>query len=557
MSEVHQLARLVQQKLESYLKPGSLVLVAVSGGADSVALLRLLQESGFGLVVAHLDHALREDSVTDADFVRDLAEKLTLPVFMERVEVARVARSKKGNLEAVARMVRYAFLSRIAKRVGAAAIVTAHTKNDQAETVLMQLLRGASYLRGMSERRRHVIRPLLAVSRDQLLAYLEDVKQGYQQDSSNFDISRTRAWLRHELLPMILQRFPQALTQLGQHSAFQQELAAFMQQLAQPYLDDEGIRLRQLRKQPVALQREAISQALAQRGLRREWGMIDSLYAATKKRQTSRISLSPEVLARVSAERIDLVRSSSHVQQPRLVTSAADLPADISENVLQYPKLVYRSRLPGDRIRLSAGTKKLSDLLIDLKVPREERDSLPLLASGATVLWVKGVAVAEGLQKEINDDSYWMHQALLQAQLAAKCAEVPVGAVIVRQGEAIATAHNQTESLRDAAAHAEVLAIREASRKLGDWRLTDCTLYVTLEPCPMCFGLLLQAHLPTLVFAASNHREGAVGTVVDLQNYSWKHQVTIRSGVLAQEAAELLEQFFMAKRVQQSHIEKT
>ena len=138
----------------------------------------------------------------------------------------------------------------------------------------------------------------------------------------------------------------------------------------------------------------------------------------------------------------------------------------------------------------------------------------------------------------------WMELALKEARLAAEIGEVPVGAVIVRGGEVIAKAHNLCEANRCATAHAELLAIEEASRKLGSWRLSDCTLYVTLEPCPMCTGALINARIPKIVFGAKDPRAGACGSLINLLTYPLEMHPDVVSGVMQSESLELLRAFF-------------
>lgn len=146
-------------------------------------------------------------------------------------------------------------------------------------------------------------------------------------------------------------------------------------------------------------------------------------------------------------------------------------------------------------------------------------------------------------------DERWMRLALGQARQALERDEVPVGAVVVHQNQVLSQAHNLRESLRDPLAHAEMLALRRASRRRGDWRLDGATLYVTLEPCPMCAGALLAARLDRVVFAAPNFEQGAAGTVMNVADHpGFTRQVRIDSGVLAGECSQLLEEFFQRKR---------
>ena len=114
------------------------------------------------------------------------------------------------------------------------------------------------------------------------------------------------------------------------------------------------------------------------------------------------------------------------------------------------------------------------------------------------------------------DDEYWMEYAIAEARLAGETDEVPIGAVIVKDDEIIARAHNMRETHKDPMAHAEIKAIGEAARFLGGWRLLDCTLYVTLEPCPMCAGAVINARIPRVVFGAYEKKAGAFGTLYDL-----------------------------------------
>ena len=150
-----------------------------------------------------------------------------------------------------------------------------------------------------------------------------------------------------------------------------------------------------------------------------------------------------------------------------------------------------------------------------------------------------------------NDSEYdaWMDLALSQARLAAQQGCVPVGAVIVRDGQVLATAHNRRLADTDPTAHAEMLAIRAAARSLGDWRLTGCTLLVTLEPCCMCAGAIVLARIDRLVYGAADPKAGAVDTLYHLcEDPRLNHQVEVIGGVRAAECGALLTEFFQAQR---------
>ena len=143
----------------------------------------------------------------------------------------------------------------------------------------------------------------------------------------------------------------------------------------------------------------------------------------------------------------------------------------------------------------------------------------------------------------------WMRVALRQAQMAYEQGEVPIGAVIVKNGQAIASAFNEKELRNDSTAHAEILVIQRASEALGSWRLTDATLYVTLEPCPMCAGAIVQSRIKQLVYGAADLKGGATGSVMNVMDTRlWNHKVDVVAGVLEEECLDILRSFFKRLR---------
>ena len=149
----------------------------------------------------------------------------------------------------------------------------------------------------------------------------------------------------------------------------------------------------------------------------------------------------------------------------------------------------------------------------------------------------------------VSDDTIWMRAALAQAEQARVLGEVPVGAVAVLEGQIIGRGYNRKESDQDPTAHAEMIALRQAARHLGNWRLIGVTLYCTLEPCPMCAGAMIQSRLERLVYGAPDTRFGADGTIVEvLSQPAFNHHVAVTRGVLADEAGDLLQQFFRMLR---------
>jgi tRNA(adenine34) deaminase len=148
-----------------------------------------------------------------------------------------------------------------------------------------------------------------------------------------------------------------------------------------------------------------------------------------------------------------------------------------------------------------------------------------------------------------SHDDHFMRMALREAEHALEHADVPIGAVVVRGGEVIAAAHNERELRQDPTAHAEVIALREAARAQGTWRLLDTTIYVTLEPCAMCGGAIVLARVPNVVFGAADPKAGACGSVLDvLGEPRLNHRPEVAGGLLARECGDLLSGFFASRR---------
>src|SRR3954468_20322821 len=150
-------------------------------------------------------------------------------------------------------------------------------------------------------------------------------------------------------------------------------------------------------------------------------------------------------------------------------------------------------------------------------------------------------------------DAGFMREALRQARKAYAAEEVPVGAIVVREGRVIARAYNQVELLKDATAHAEMLALTQAEQAVGDWRLTECDLYVTKEPCVMCAGALVHVRIRRVIFGCSDPRSGAAGGLINLlQHPALNHHCEITAGVLQNETAAILQEFFRKKRAKET-----
>lgn len=153
----------------------------------------------------------------------------------------------------------------------------------------------------------------------------------------------------------------------------------------------------------------------------------------------------------------------------------------------------------------------------------------------------------------MTEDEKYMKQALFQAKKAFEAGDVPIGCVIVKDDKVIARGYNKRNKKNLSLAHAEISAIKKASKVVGDWRLEDCTLYVTLEPCQMCAGAIVQARIPKVVIGAMNPKAGCAGSIINLLDMpQFNHQVKVEKGVLEEEASKMLKNFFVGLRIKKN-----
>ena len=457
-------ARVVETiRRHALVREGGRVLVAVSGGADSVAmclLLRELERDGILAVagIAHLNHGLRgADADADEAFCAALAARLDVPFVAERVDVRALARAGKRSIEDAGRAARYAFLERAADALAAEAIAVAHTKEDQAETFLLRLLRGAG-TRGLASihpRAGRVIRPLLDVERGALRDYLASLSETFREDATNADIAIPRNRVRHELIPYLESHFSPGLTGvLAREAALAHQDEDFLRtravelagrivltDVASVTIDADGLRdaPRALgsRVAQAALQRLAgpksinfdhVERLLALAAGDAGRGGAVSLPGQYALRTGQSIVLTPAPGRVAGVGRADgTMNANSFVFSlsipgevelgPQRLAVRAELSAPSGANkrlkngpwagrgvevgvaagTLQLP-LAVRSRRPGDRFRpLGApGRRKLQDFLVDRKVARADRDLLPLVVDGLDrIVWVVGQSVAE------------------------------------------------------------------------------------------------------------------------------------------------------------------
>ncbi len=489
------------------LAPQDPLVLAVSGGGDSVALAHLVRRAERRAVVAHLDHALRPDSGEDLLFVRNLAQRLGFPFYGERVEVGRIARERGENLEALAREVRYAFLHRVAKEVGAKAILTAHTLDDQAETVLLKLLQGTARGLGIREKEGMVVRPLLPFAREELRAYLLALGEAWREDPTNQDLALDRNYLRLAVFPLLLERFPRAKEALARFARAQEEEEAFLEEMAAARLLPDprflvpAYRALPLLRAPEAVRRRALRRILEGLDLRPEARLIALLEEALRGRAGT---LPGGYLARRHLGTLFLIPPNPRIPLPK----------------------GFRRPLPGDYLERPFGRKRLVEFLAEKGVPRELRPLWPVKGEEGRVEAVLGLFPP-------SEEEDLMGLALEEARKAYAEGEVPVGAVLVLEGE-VHGERNRVEATKDPTAHAEVLLLRRLGKRARGGRL-----FVTLEPCRMCHHALLEAGVE-VVYGAENLKEGA------LTRYG--QGGGLRGGLREGECAKLLRDFFARLR---------
>lgn len=428
----------VRKALEGLGTPsaGETIVVGVSGGADSVALLDILAtlgaEKGFRVVAAHLDHSLRCDSAGDASFCGELCQRLGVPLRAAVADVRGRARREHGGIEEAARLERYAFLRSVKEHEGAVAIAVAHTRDDQAETFLLRLLRGAGStgLAAMRARSGDLVRPLLAVSRADVLDHLRSRGLVWSEDPTNADPALLRTRVRRELLPYLEQRFnPRVREALARSAALLADEAALIEGLGRDLVERSSRRdgpavvlsREALREAPRAVGRAALRVTLEATGGLRGVGAVHVERALDLARSATpsgrhlplpggreaassfgEIRVGPRPATAVPYAyplpvpgRVDLPGGFTLVARSSRGPSASKEETAVVAAAEDEP-LVVRTRRPGDCVRTRGREVSLKRFLMDRRVPADLRGRLPMVAAGRRVLWVPGLPVEDG-----------------------------------------------------------------------------------------------------------------------------------------------------------------
>jgi len=436
----------VKKTIRKYhlLNAGDRVLVAVSGGPDSVCLLSVLQtfakELDLTLHLAHLNHLFRgKESADDALFVADLAHKTGIPVTIEQVDVPAFCRERGLSAQAGAREVRYAFLDRVARSVNASRIATGHTATDQAETILMRLLRGAgiSGLSAIPPKRGNIIRPLIESTREEILTYLHAAALPFVSDSSNAKPVYMRNRIRMELLPLLKGFNPRIVETL----AFEAALIRDEDEAMRFCLDEKASGVFMQENATVVIKRTEFRNllpALRRRILKKTADLcgadssrisvvqIEQALTFMEETQTGRtMNFLPGLTIEREYDRFLVTATGAPAAFSRTIalaglTAVPELGIEIEivpgepgtpawdiqnyrwQAVFDYDKmglpLTVRSRRPGDVFcpsGMGGRHKKLQDYLVDEKIPRRNRDRVPLICAGNDIVWVLGYRTDE------------------------------------------------------------------------------------------------------------------------------------------------------------------
>jgi len=435
------LERLLQFAAERQLiRPGDRVAVAVSGGADSVALLRLLLEArgelGIVLFVAHFNHKIRgPEADEDEAFVRALAEKHDLPFHAASADTPQFAREHHLGLETAARQLRHQFFRDLIRQNKTDRVATAHTLDDQAETVLLRLMRGAGTkgLAGIYPEIKveggSIVRPLLGIRRAELRGWLESLRQTWREDATNADVSFTRNRVRHKLLPLIESEFGSApLERLAETAEIARAEEEYWEAQLQPLVGELGsgeycLSVRALLRQPLAIRRRLVRAAAQKLNVTLDFQHVEQVLALAQSGERKTISLPNGLRASADKEtlRLEIEQTEAKVQpfsyrlsvpgeieiaelncriRFRLIKGSEAVascdPRQLLSPELQGGELIIRNWRAGDRFwpLHSKSDKKIKELLKPECVPAALRALWPVAEHQGEILWVRGLPIS-------------------------------------------------------------------------------------------------------------------------------------------------------------------
>jgi tRNA(Ile)-lysidine synthase len=448
------------------IEPGETVIVAVSGGADSVALLHALwqlkAELAIEIIVAHLNHGIRGvEADQDQEFVEELCGRLGIRLVVEKANVPALAAEMRVGIEEAARKVRYEFLQRVAKENDAGKIATAHTADDQVETVLLNIIRGCGLdgLSGMPSVRENIIRPLINIYRAEVESYLNENGLAWQIDTSNLSLDYTRNRVRHRLIPFLEEEFnpnvKKAVLSLSRLAKDESEAAqieaerAFLAVVKAKGLECVVFEASAAKTLPRATLRrclrmaietvkgdlldveyEQVERIIEWLGAGRDFTLTlpsGKVYAAFaddelsifRKTEISRVDFEHRIAVpgRTEIPELGLAIVTEFVHPGRRPENRFQAVMDASKLT---GGLTVRPWRDGDRITPLGmkGQKKLQDMFVDLKIPQAERSRIPVITNEEKIVWVAGAAVSERVKiTDQTQDALWVECLPVETQL--------------------------------------------------------------------------------------------------------------------------------------------
>ncbi|MDK2828569.1 MAG: tRNA(Ile)-lysidine synthase [Clostridium butyricum] len=434
-------------KDNNLIKSGDKVLVALSGGPDSVCLLNILYnlkaELNIEVGAAHLNHLLRDkDAFEDEEYVKTLCKSLDIPCFVKRVDINKYSKDKKMSSEMAGREARYNFFDDIVKDEGYTKIATAHNANDQAETILFRLMRGSGIegLCGIKVRRDKIIRPILCLSRKEVEEYIEINNLKPRIDKTNFEKIYNRNKIRLDMIPYIKENFNEDIIQtLNRMSVLLQKDNEFIENSARSFYEKHCIEQSDyfIIKKEMFDNKEAVVTRVIRYALTNfskthydfEMKHIYEICNLAKNNSGKAIDLPNKIYAeniygdiyikeRININNIDvkqeIVVNKNEINGKKIFFNNENIEFSLlkndsnldlnQNNLIKYfdfdkinDSISLRKRKNGDKIIPLGmkGSKKIKDLFIDMKVPKEERDCIPLLCFDENISWIVGIRVSE------------------------------------------------------------------------------------------------------------------------------------------------------------------
>jgi tRNA(Ile)-lysidine synthase len=438
------LAKLQERQL---LENGKHIMVGVSGGADSVALLHALADIRadnhlLEISVAHLNHGIRSEAADDAAFVEELCRNMAVPFYTEKIDVPKLANAKGLSIEMAAREARYTFFAQTCAKCGAVAVATAHTLNDQAETVLLKLCRGAGSggLDGIEWStiigNVRVIRPMLNISRHEVEEYLTQIAAHWRTDATNADTAMQRNFVRHKIIPLLHELNPAVNNAISRTAEILHEDNSYMDSQARLHLEKlrsrnlEEIERRALLRLHPAILRRVIRLILKDAGIPTQqigFKSIENIVRMLEDNNGScQIVLSPQTKLIREYDKVRITRNKDNevtITDTRItIPGTTELPTIGLRVTTEYQTgfdrkppygvgiypasavihlppdstLKVRSWIPGDRMSPIGmqGTRKIQDIFCDAKIPASRRELIPLFIVDNEIVWIPGYRIS-------------------------------------------------------------------------------------------------------------------------------------------------------------------